>query len=142
MARKKFAHRVKKSSKRLTKKSSKRLTKRLTKKLSKFQSALLHLKKLPKRKQQQAISRANNKFINQLCSRVKRLKYAKLNARQKKLLRKQRGNLQTLVNKRTSVQRKRQLLSQRGGFLPFLIPLVASVVAPALGAVIEKAVNR
>ena len=126
MSRKTIVHRAKKSAKKPTK----------------FQNALLHLKRLPKRKQQQAISIANNKFINQLCSHVKRLKYAKLNARQQKLVRKQRSNLQTLVNKRTSIQRKRQLLSQRGGFLPFLIPLIASVVAPALGAVIGKAVNR
>ena len=70
------------------------------------------------------------------------MKYAKLNARQRKLVRKQRNNLQALVKKRTTIQRKRRILSQRGGFLPFLLPLIASVVAPAVGAVIKKAVRR
>lgn len=125
----------------MARKTNTRRVKKSTKKLTKFQTALIRLRKLPRGKQQQAISTANNKFINQFCSNVKRLKYAKLNARQQKLVRKQRNNLQALVKKRTSIQRKRRILSQRGGFLPFLLPLITSIVAPAVGAAIGKAVN-
>ena len=125
----------------MARKTKTRRVKKSTKKLTKFQTALIRLRKLPRGKQQHAISMANNKFINQFCSNVKRLKYAKLNAGQQKLVRKQRRNLQALVRKRTSIQRKRRILSQRGGFLPFLLPLITSIVAPAVGAAIGKAVN-
>ena len=125
----------------MTRRTNTRRVKKSTKKLTKFQTALIRLRKLPRGKQQQAVSTANNKFINQFCSNVKRLKYAKLNARQLKLVRKQRKNLQALVRKRTSIQRKRRILSQRGGFLPLLLPLITSVVAPAVGAAIGKAVS-
>ena len=121
---------------------AKKTSKKSAKKLTKFQTALIRLRNLPRGKQQQAMSMANNKFIDQFCSHVKRLKYAKLNARQRKLLRKQRAKLQSLIKKRTTIQRKPQILSQRGGFIPFLLPLLASVVAPALAAAIGKAVNR
>jgi len=124
----------------MSRKTNKRV-KKSTKKLTKFQTALIRLRKLPRGKQQQAISMANNKFINQFCSNIKRLKYAKLNAKQQKLVRKQRNNLQALVKKRTSIQRKRKILSQRGGFLPFLLPLLGSVVAPAAGAIAKAVIN-
>ena len=82
---------------------------------SHFASAIYRLKKLPKRRQVQAIGMANDKFIRQFCSRVKKLRHAKLSPKAASSLKRHRKQLRSLANTRVSVKRKRQILTQRGG---------------------------
>lgn len=108
------------------------------KKPDKFQKALIQLKRLPKSKLPQAMRMANNSFIRQFCSRINRLKHAKVNANRSKVLRSNKTKLRKLVSKRTSIQSKRKLLSQRGGFLPLLLPLIASVAVPLVKGILKR----
>ena len=93
---------------------------------NKFGKALLRLKHLPKSKMPEAMNTANNAFIRQFCSSINRLKHAKLTAKHSKVLRSNKHKLRRLVSKRTSIQSKRKLLSQRGGFIATIIPLIAA----------------
>ena len=99
---------------------------------TKFRLALLQLKRLKPHHQCEAMKMANNGFIRQMCTHVKKLRRAKLNGKQIKSLKRHRNKLRTLANANVSLTRKRKLLSQRGGFLPFLIPLLGSIVGPAI----------
>ena len=99
---------------------------------AKFRSALLQLKRLKPHHQCEAMKMANNGFIRQMCTHVKKLRRAKLNGKQINSLKRHRNKLRALTNARVSLARKRKLLSQRGGFLPLLIPLLGSIVGPAI----------
>ena len=100
-----------------------------------FIQSLLRLKKLKSQDRSQAISMANDRFIRQLCHHVKKLKSAKLSPKAKKSLQKHRKSLRSLISNRTSMSKRRKILSQRGGgilsgILSTLkyVPLVGSVL--------------
>ena len=103
-----------------------------TQSATKFAKTIQQLKKLPQRNRLQAIQLANDSFIREFCNHVKRLKHSSLTPKQHRFIRAHKAKLRKLVNTRTSVQAKRRLLSQKGGFLG-LLPLVASVAAPLIG---------
>lgn len=100
---------------------------------SHFIQSLIRLKKLKKNDRRKAISMANNQFIRQLCQHVKKLKRAKVSSKVKKNLRKHRHSLKTLVNKRTSMSKRRTLLSQRGGGI--LDSILSSI--PVVGSIYD-----
>ena len=106
--------------------------KRLGKRHGKFRHALIQLKRMKPQHQCQAMKMANNGFIRQMCNHVKKLRHAKLSAKQVKALKRHRGKLRTLANSKVSITRKRQLLSQRGGFLSMLAPVLMSAIGPAI----------
>ena len=57
----------------------------------------------------------------------------RLTLQQKVRLRRYRTDLHSIVNKKTSVARKRRIIQQKGGFLPALLALLASnVLLPLL----------
>ena len=107
-----------------------------------FRRALHRLRKLKPTHQSKAIGMANNAFIRQMCSHVKKLRYnKKVASKSAKRLKRHRTKLRQLVSARTSIDKKRKLLSQRGGFLPALLPLLLSAVGPIVGG-ITKAVTK
>ena len=110
---------------------------------SNFSNALCQLKRLKGNQQRQAMSMANDTFIRQFCSSVKKLKYAKLPPKLESKLRRYRKKLRMLTNSKTSLSKKRKTLSQRGGG-PFLSLLAASlpVLGPIVGDAFNKAVQR
>ena len=99
---------------------------------TKFRSALLQLKRLKPHHQCEAMKMANNGFIRQMCTHVKKLRRTKLNGKQIQSLKRHRNKLRALANANVSLTRKRKLLSQRSGFLPLLIPLLGSIVGPTI----------
>ena len=108
-----------------------------------FRRALLRLKNLKGRHQSQAIGMANDTFIRQMCQGVKKLRYnKKVNRQSARRLQRHRANLRQLVSPRLSVHKKRKLLSQRGGILPALIPLLLSAVGPVAGGIVGAAANK
>lgn len=92
----------------------------------------MRLKGLKSHHQCQAMKMANDAFIRQMCTHVKKLRYKKLNGNQMKTLKRHRTKLQTLVNPQVSISKKRQLLSQRGGFISMLAPLLLNAVPAAI----------
>ena len=70
---------------------------------------------------------ANNGFIRQMCTHIKKLRYKKLKGKQVEVLKRHPHKLRTV-----SLNKKRQLLSQRSGFLPVIAPLLMSVAKPII----------
>ena len=132
-------------SSRSTKRRSKRRSKRRqsSSQGATFRRALLRLKNLKGRHQSQAIGMANDTFIRQMCQGVKKLRYnKKVNRQSARRLQRHRANLRQLVSPSLSVHKKRKLLSQRGGILPALIPLLLSAVGPVAGGIVGAAANK
>ena len=85
---------------------------------------------------------ANDNFVRKFCTHVKKLRHTKLHPSQHKVLAVNRAKLRKLANSKVSLKSKRKMLTQRGGFLPALIPLIASVVGPALQGIMGALTGR
>ena len=109
---------------------------------SKFVQTLRKVKSLPNAHKYQAMRMANNNFVRKFCVHVKKLKHKKLRPSQRKVLAANRSKLRKLANSKVSLKSKRKMLTQRGGFLPALIPLIASVAAPALQGIVGALTKR
>lgn len=106
--------------------------------LKKFHRTILRLKSLPSRHRLTAVSHANDSFIRQLCSQVNRLKHRQLTPKEHKVIKTHKLKFRKLTDKRTTVANKRRVLSQRGGFINLLLPLVTSLG----GALLSGAFGR
>ena len=109
---------------------------------NKFVQTLQKLKSLPNAHKYQAMRMANNNFVRKFCVHVKKLRHKKLQPSQRKVLEANRSKLRKLANSKVSLKSKRKMLTQRGGFLPALIPLIASVAAPALQGIVGALTRR
>ena len=94
--------------------------------------ALQRLKKLKANEQRHAISMANDTFIRHLCKELKMLRHVQLTPKKRQALRKHRKSLQKLINSRTSMAKRRHILTQKeGGILSGIlsaIPFVGPVL--------------
>ena len=109
------------------------------------------LRRMKGRKRQQALSQANNKFIHNLSHVLGKVRHLPPNLlhTNPRLLRRiqfQRKGLQSFINKKTSIKKKRKMMKQKGGIIPALIPLICAGIAAAgsvasagVGAAIAKA---
>ena len=98
-----------------------------------FKTALGRLRRLKPHHQCEAMKVANNDFIKQMCLHVKKLRHKpNLNRKQREGLHRYAPKLRTLASNRVSLKKKRDVLSQRGGFLPMLAPLLMSVAGPIM----------
>lgn len=102
---------------------------------SNFYKALRRLKSLKTNEQQQAMNMANAKFIRQFCNQLKKLKRIKLPHKKKQALRKHRAQLRRLTNAKTSLSKRRRILTQRGGGILKTILSMIPVVGPVLNAI-------
>ena len=82
---------------------------------------------------------ANNGFIRQMCTHIKNLRYKKLKGKQIKALKRHAPKLRKLVSSKVSLNKKRRLLSQRGGFLSMLAPVLMSSIGPAIRGIASGA---
>lgn len=57
---------------------------------------------------------------------------------EKRKARKYRRLISILINKYTTTEQKRGALIQQGGFLPFILPIVSSLVGGLIGKVLKK----
>ena len=87
---------------------------------AKFSKAIMALRKMKSSDRYNAIRFANDNFIRDLCSKINKLRHTKLSPQQQAIVKKYKSKLKVLCNRRTSIKKKRQLLSQKGGFIPFL----------------------
>ena len=105
---------------------------------SKFTTTLFRLKKLKASQRHEAIKIANNKFIRDFATQVKKLRQVKsLRPSLQKKLKQHSKALRKLTNKKTSIKMKRKILSQRGGFLPLILAAL-----PAIGSIVGGIISR
>ena len=99
---------------------------------SNFSRALIRLKKLKPSEQQQAMNMANASFIRQFCKLLRKLKHAKLSRKKKQTLQRYKKDLRQLTNAKTTLSKRRRILSQKGGgFIKSIlssIPVVKDVI--------------
>ena len=99
-----------------------------------FVNAVQRLKSLRPSQRVNAMKLANDKFIQQFCKNVKKLKHAPVSTSVRKRLRHQSKKLGKLVSGKTSIKVKRKMLTQRGGILPLIIgPLIGAIARGLLG---------
>ena len=104
-----------------------------------FVNALRRLSKLRPTQRVEAMKLANNKFIQQFCSNVKKLRHAGVSSAHQKRMRRQSKNIRKLISAKTSYNMKRKMLTQRGGFLlPLLLPPLLSAGVGAITSALGK----
>lgn len=122
----------------------------------KFQNAIQRLKHMQPKKQRAAALQSSNEFIRDISgflSKVRKRPDLLTNKRHQKILTRHRLKLRKLVHAKTPLNVKRRILSQTGkglsqsgGILPFLIPIIVAIIgaggtvgAAATHAAISKA---
>ena len=118
--------------------AAKRRKLREQRKINKFQRVLLRFKKLKAKQRRQVIEAANAKFIRDIIAEVKKLRRS-TNIRPilRRKLKQHAKVLRKLTNKNTSLKVQRDVLSQRGGFLPLLLAAL-----PAIGSIAGGILSR
>lgn len=105
---------------------------------NKFNVTLKRLKSLRANQRRQAIEIANDKFIRHFIGQVKKLRRANnLRPAIKARLKRNAQKLRKLTGKTGSLKSKRQMLVQRGGFLPLLLAAL-----PAIGSIAGGIISR
>jgi len=114
----------------------------------KFVKALQHLRRMKPEQQRLRTAMASKDFIKDVTDIMKRMRtkpHLVKSKKQKRYLQKHKKSLRRLVRKGSSVNQQRKILLQRGGILPFLIPIILAAVgatgsigASAVGAAIMK----
>ena len=115
--------------------AKRRMMKRKSRKSSKFSSAIQALRRMKANQRYNAIRHANDKFIHEIISHVRKLRTKKLAPKQRKLLKRFATKLRFLINPKVSLQRKRSTLTQKGGFLPALLPLLGGLIGSIMGKI-------
>lgn len=122
----------------MAKRKTNRRRRRAPKRKDKFINLVRRLRQLKGPQRQQAMKMANNKFIRDLCARIKQLRKAKgLQPSLKRKLKRHSKALRKLANTKTAMKTKRKMLSQRGGFLPLLLAAL-----PAVGSILGGVISR
>lgn len=143
---------AKRGRKKASRKSSKRRT-RVQKKgkinvKHKFKNAIAKLKRMSAKKQREAVSGSSNEFIKDMSTFLKRIRTKPhlLGNKHRKILKRHKTKLRKIINSKTPLSEKRRLLTQKGGIIPALIPIITAIIgaaggigASAVGAAIMKA---
>ena len=86
--------------------------------------------------QSNAIRHANDKFIRDIVSHVKKLRTKKLTGKALKAVKQHSAKLRLISSPKVSLKRKRKILSQKGGIHP-----IFALLAPIAGAVIGRIIS-
>ena len=98
-----------------------------------FKNALKKLSSLHPSQRTQAMKMANTKFVRQFCQKVKSLRTARISPAVQSKLRRKSKELRKLIAKKTSLRKKQDMLSQRGGgLLTILLPALISAITTSL----------
>ena len=100
---------------------------------AKLLAAIKALSKMSPGQKHHYLQHANKKFVNDLCKATREVRYMniKLSPSLRRRIKKHCKLLKAFVNPRTKLKRKKQLLTQRGGIAPFLIPLLVAGIGAA-----------
>ena len=114
----------------------------------KFANAISRLKQMKPMKQRAAAVGASNEFIRDMSSFFSKIRKRPdlLKAKHRRILRRYRKKMKKLVHAKTPIHSKRLILSQKGGIIPALIPIIVaaigaggSVAAAATHAAVSRA---
>ena len=110
------------------------------KRLAKHHNCLKFLAKSNPNLRKSVIYGANNDLVYCICECIQNVLKANVPIPYKtiKELKPYRNTLEKIINKRTSVQKKKKLLNQNGGFLPILLAPLLGIVGSLVGDVISK----
>lgn len=101
-----------------------------------FIHAVQALNRLSPSRQKQEVKVASNKFIHHLCSatcKLRRCNKLRLSPKMKRDFKRYGPKLRALTKQRTSIHKKRMILTQKGGILPFLVPIIVAGIGAAGG---------
>ena len=100
---------------------------------------LKFLKKATPSVRKAVLKTADNELIRCLCDCSHNILKGniKLNDKNKKILTKHRGQLRALASKKLTLKKKRNLMVQKGGFLPALIGPILGVATSLLSTLIK-----
>lgn len=87
---------------------------------------------------------ADKELIGCLCECIQNVTKGnvRIDGARKRRLAKHKAKLRKILDKRTKLGRKRQLLSQTGGFLPLLLAPIIGLAGSLIGDAISGAINR
>ena len=114
-------------------KGGKRVRKR---KSSKFSKAIQSLRRMKPNQRSKAIRHSNDKFIRDIVSHVKKLRTKKLTGKALKAVQQHSAKLRMISSPKVSLQKKRTVLSQKGGIAP-----IFALLAPIAGALIGRMIR-
>lgn len=95
-----------------------------------FVNAITNLRRMKAPKQRAAIVGASNDFIRDVSGLLKRIRKRPdlVKPSHQKVLKRHKKKLQRLVQAKTPIRIKRQILSQKGGIIPALIPVIVALI--------------
>ena len=101
-----------------------------------FVTTLRKLSSLHPSQRVETMKSVNDRFIRQFCNSVKKLRHHPVSPHTLIQLRRQSKKLRKLVSAKTSINTKRRMLSQRGGFLPLILaPIISALAGSVIGAI-------
>ena len=118
--------------KRRSKKSKKAHGKRLQYK-NKFKKAVFRLHRMTPLTQRSKVVGASDEFIRDVSGFMSKIRKRPelVKASHRKTLQKHKKVLKKLIHAKTPIATKRLILSQKGGIIPALIPIIAAIVGAA-----------
>ena len=100
----------------------------------KFYEAIKKLHRLKGNQQRAVVSGASNDFINDISKTLNRLKATPnlVSSKHRQGIKRRRNKFRRLAQAKTPIKAKRRILTQKGGsFLPFLVPLLGTIISSA-----------
>lgn len=96
----------------------------------KFAKAIVTLRRMKPTKQRTAVIAASNEFIRDISGFLNKIRRSPhlVKASHRRILKKHQKKLQKLVHAKTPIATKRLILSQKGGIIPFLIPVIVALL--------------
>ena len=101
----------------------------------KFAKAMSQLKRMKAAKQRSSVVGSSNEFIRDVSnfmSRVRKQPHL-VKASHRNILKRHSKKLRKLVHAKTSINSKRLILSQKGGIIPALIPVICALIGAGGG---------
>jgi len=110
----------------------------------KFKIAMLKLRRMSKKQQQETVAGASKEFIRDMSTVLNKMRnkpHLVKSSKHRKQLKRHRTKLRRLVSPQVSLDKKRKILLMKGGIAPLLIPILCASIGAA-GAVGSAAVMR
>ena len=101
----------------------------------KFATAIKKLKQMKAAKQRLSVIGASNEFIRDVSNFMTKIRKRPqtVKASHRKILKRHSKKLRKLIHAKTPIESKRMILSQRGGILPALIPVICALIGAGGG---------
>ena len=101
----------------------------------KFATAIKKLKQMKAAKQRSSVIGASNEFIRDVSNFMTKIRKhpQTVKASHRKILKRHSKKLRKLIHAKTPIESKRMILSQTGGILPALIPVICALIGAGGG---------